>query len=84
MASASVRVPVLVSTHYQINASTAQIQEIRGKISMKAFPHIAVNVAATYQQQVISGRVTTDNDNEMLMTLLALMEFDEGDDYAVS
>lgn len=69
----------LVSAHYQLNASTAQTQEISGKINTHRFvdANNTLSVkAATYQHQVISGRITTNDDEEMLMVLMALLELD--------
>lgn len=68
----------LVSTHYHANAITAQVQESSGSVTVTQYLQTPITVsvkAATYQQQVSFGKVTTDDD-EMLMVLMALLELD--------
>lgn len=67
-----------VSTHYQINSSTAQTQEISCRISTVNYqvPQIALGQISTYQKQAISGKIVTNGDDEMLMVLMALLELD--------
>lgn len=70
----------LVSTHYHANAITAQSQCASGKVTVtqNLETPIAVSVkAATYQRQAISGRITANDEDEMLMVLMALLELDD-------
>lgn len=66
-----------VSTRLQANAITTQTQEISGKIKTQDIPHVIIKVAETYQYQTLSGSITISNDDDMLMTLLALLDLDD-------
>ena len=64
------------NVHSLANVSAERVQEVSGKVSVKAISQIAISEVATHQRQAISGSITT-NDDDMLMALLALMDLDE-------
>lgn len=68
--------PVSVSTHSLATASTSQVQEVSGKIVTNR-RYLSISAYTSEQRQGLSGSITTNDDDEMLQVLLALLELDD-------